>query len=98
MDKPKDLKFFSGLKNLKIYDTCPGIFQNLDQGPDGVPETVFPKYGKNFEMGESRDLKFCREVNHQKMFHMCPGVFQNLDQGPLDGAVKTVFHKYDEKF
>ena len=30
MDEPRDLNFF--FKD----DTCLGVFQNLDQGPDGV--------------------------------------------------------------
>ena len=49
-------------------------------------------------MDKPKDLKFCRGLKHQNMFPMCPEVFQKLYQGPLDGAVKTVFHKYDEKF
>ena len=49
-------------------------------------------------MDNPGDLKFCREVKYQKMFYMCPGIFQNVDQGSLDGALKTVFHKYDKKF
>ena len=49
-------------------------------------------------MDKPRDLKFRSGVKYQKMFHKCPGVFENLNQGPLDGAVKTVFHKYDKKF
>jgi len=58
MDKSRDLKFCSWVKHLKIFDTCPGIFRNLDQGPYGVLKTDFPKYGLNFGMDESRDLKF----------------------------------------
>jgi len=50
VDKPRDLKFCSGVKYLKIYDMCPRIFQNLDQGPDGVLKTVFLKYGWSFGM------------------------------------------------
>ena len=91
--KPIGLKFSRVIKHAKIFDKCPGVFQNLDQGPDGVPETVFPKYGKNFGMEESRDLKFCREVKHQKIFDNCPGIYRNLDQGS-DGVSKTVFPKY----
>ena len=41
MDKPRDLKFCKGLKHLKIFDICPGIYRNLDQGHDGVSKTVF---------------------------------------------------------
>ena len=49
-------------------------------------------------MDKPKGLKFCSEVKHLKIYYMCSGVFQNLDQGPLDGAVKTVFYKYDKKF
>jgi len=34
----RDLKFN---RDAKIYDTCPGVFQNLDQGPDGALKTFF---------------------------------------------------------
>ena len=64
----------------------------MDQGPDGVSKTVFPKYGWNFGMDEPTDLKFCRDVKHQKVFDVS-WIFPNLDQGP-EGALKTVFLKY----
>ena len=48
-------------------------------------------------MDEPIYLKFCRELKHQKIFHTCLRAFQNLDQGP-DGALKTVFLKYGQKF
>ena len=41
MDKPRDPKFCRRVKHLKIFDTCPGVFQNLDQGADGALKTVF---------------------------------------------------------
>ena len=44
MYEPRDPK----LKNLKIFDTCPGFPQNLDQGPDGTLKTFFFKYRYNF--------------------------------------------------
>ena len=53
-----DLKFSGEVKHAKIIDTSPGVFKNLDQGPDGVLKTVFPKYGQDFGMDESKDLKF----------------------------------------
>ena len=40
-----DLKFSREVKHAKIFDTYPGVFQNLDQGPEGILKTVFPKYG-----------------------------------------------------
>ena len=36
MDKPRGLKFFREVKYQKIFDTCPGVFLNCDQGPDGA--------------------------------------------------------------
>jgi len=93
MDEPRGLKLFREVKYEKIFDTCPGFFQNLDQGPDGALKTFFLKYAWNFGMDEPTDLKFCREVKNQKIFDTCPGFFQNLDQGP-DGALKIVFLKY----
>ena len=54
----QNMKFCRGVKHLKIFDICPGIYRNLDQGPDGDSKTVFPRYGENFGMDESRDLKF----------------------------------------
>ena len=68
MDKSRDLKFCSGVKHIKIFDTCNGIFRNLDQGPDGVLKSIFPKYGLNFGMDKLRDLKFCSRVIHLKLF------------------------------
>ena len=35
-DEPRGLKFWRELKHQKTFDTCPGVFQNLDQGPDGA--------------------------------------------------------------
>ena len=32
--------FFKNVEHQKIFDTCLGVFQNLDQGPDGVLKTV----------------------------------------------------------
>ena len=39
-DEPGDLRYCREVKYQKIFDTCPGVFQNLDQGPDGVLKTV----------------------------------------------------------
>ena len=44
-DEPRGLKICRELKHQKIFDTCPGFFQNLDKGPDGALKTVFLKYG-----------------------------------------------------
>ena len=33
------------IEHQKIFDTCLGVFQNLDQGPDGALKTVVLKYG-----------------------------------------------------
>ena len=39
MDKPRDLKLRSGVKHQKIFHMCPGVFQNLNQGPlDGAAQ------------------------------------------------------------
>ena len=40
-DESRGLKFCRELKHQKIFDPCPGVFQNLDQGPDGALEIVF---------------------------------------------------------
>ena len=48
-------------------------------------------------MEKPGDLKFCGEVECQKIFNVWPGILQNLDQESLDGALKTVFHKYDKE-
>jgi len=40
MDEPRGLKFCRELKYQKIFDTCPGVFQNFDQGPDGALKIV----------------------------------------------------------
>ena len=37
-------KFFHKIEHQKIFDTCPEVFQNLDQGPNGALKTVFLKY------------------------------------------------------
>ena len=58
MDEPTDLKFCREAKNQKIFDTCPGFLQNLDQGPDGALKTFFLKHAYNFGMDEPRDPKF----------------------------------------
>ena len=68
MVEPTDLKFFREVKNQKIFDTCNGFLQNLDQGPDGALKTVFLKYGYNFEMDKPTDLKFRRGVKNKKIF------------------------------
>jgi len=49
MDKPKDLKFCSGVKHLKIYDMCPRVFQNLDQGPDRTLKIFFLNMARTLE-------------------------------------------------
>ena len=100
MDEPAELKFCREVKNQKIvikqccnqkiFDTCPGFLQNLDQEPDGALKTVFLKYSYNFGIDEPTDLKICEEVKYQKIFDPCSGFPQNLDQGP-DEALKTVF-------
>ena len=36
--------FFQKIEHRKIFDTCLGVFQNLDQGPDGALKTGFLKY------------------------------------------------------
>ena len=41
MDKPRDPIFFKKIEHQKIFDTCLGVFQNLDQGPDGALKIVF---------------------------------------------------------
>ena len=41
MDEPRAPEFFLKAEHLKIVDTCPGVFQNLDQGPDGALKIVF---------------------------------------------------------
>ena len=33
------------IEHQKIFDTCLGVFQNVDQRPDGAVKTVFLKYG-----------------------------------------------------
>ena len=48
MDEPRDQNFFLKIEHRKIFDTCLGVFQNLDQGPDGALKTVFLKYGWSF--------------------------------------------------
>ena len=73
MDEHRGLKGRE-VKYQKIFDTCPGFLQNLEQGPDGALKTFF---------------LLCREVKNQKIFDTYLGIFQNLDQGP-DGAFKTV--------
>ena len=40
-DESRGLKFCRELKHQKIFDTCPGVFQNLDQWPDGALKIVF---------------------------------------------------------
>ena len=45
MDEPRGLKFCREVKYQKIFDTCSGFFQNLDQESDGALKTVFLKYG-----------------------------------------------------
>ena len=90
MDEPTDLKFCREVKNQKIFDTCPGFLQNLDQGPDGALKTVFFKNRQNFGRDEPRDPNSFLRVKHQKIFDTCLTVFQSLAQGP-DGALKTVF-------
>ena len=93
MGEPTDLKFCREVKNQKIFDTCPGFLQNVDQGPDGTLRTVFLNMVITLE-GMNLELRnFFLNVGHQKIFDTCLGVFQNLDQG-LDGALKTVFLKY----
>ena len=51
-DEPKGLKFCRELKHQKIFGTCPGVFQNLDQGSDGALKNIFVKYGWKLEMYE----------------------------------------------
>ena len=44
-DEPVVLKFCGEVKNQKIFDTCLGVFKNLDQGPDVALKTSSLKYG-----------------------------------------------------
>ena len=37
---PETRIFFKRVEHQKIFDMCLGIFQNLDQGPDGALKTV----------------------------------------------------------
>ena len=39
-DEPRGPKFCRELKHQKIFETCPGVFQNLDQGPNGALKIV----------------------------------------------------------
>ena len=50
--------FFLKGRALKIFDTCLGIFQNFDQGPDGALKTFIFKYRYNFGTDEPRDPTF----------------------------------------
>jgi len=36
--------FFLNTEHRKIFDKCLGVFQNLDQGPEGALKTVFAKH------------------------------------------------------
>ena len=45
MDEPRGIEFCREVNYQKIFDTCPGFFQNLDQGPYGALKNVFLKYG-----------------------------------------------------
>ena len=83
----------------KFLTRAPGFSKIWTRGPDGALTFLFLNMARTMAgMDKPRDLKFCRGVKYQQMLHMCPGVFQNSNQEPLDGAVKTVFHKYDKKF
>ena len=84
MNEPTDLTFCRELKNRKLFDMCPGLSKNLDQGPDGALKFCFFNIFITYEWMslDSRDPKFFQGKEHQKIFDMCRGVFQNLDQGP----------------
>ena len=56
MDEPTDLKFCREVKNQKIFDTYLGIFQNLDQGPDGALKTVFPTRRKKKRLSQTKKV------------------------------------------
>ena len=48
-DEPRGLKFCRELKHQKIFDTCPGVFQNLYQGPDEALKIVFLNMNRTLE-------------------------------------------------
>ena len=41
MNEPRDPKFFLKIEHQKIFDTCLGVFQNLDQEPNGALKLFF---------------------------------------------------------
>ena len=85
-----DLKSSREVKHAKIFDTCLGVFQNLDQGPDRVLKTVFLNMATTLEWENLETCNFFQTIENQKILDPCLGVVQSLDQGP-GGALKTVF-------
>ena len=90
MHEPTDLKFCREVKHQKIFNTCPGFFQSLDQGPDGALKIIFLKYGLNFGMDKPRELKFCRGVKHLKIFDICSGFTEIWTMG-LEWGLENCF-------
>ena len=75
MAEPSELAFCRKVKHKKVFDTCPGFFENLEQVPDGALKTFYLKYGWNCGMDVPRDLEFCRKLKHQNKFGVLKTLF-----------------------